>query len=47
MVLLDPDARNSLEIRIECNFAMPKSHLAVMKLGGAVSLPLLRAAIIL
>lgn len=31
---LDPDARHSLEIRIECKFSMPKSHRALMKLGG-------------
>lgn len=35
MVLLDPGARNSLEIRTEYNFSMPKSHRALTALGGA------------
>ena len=38
MVLLDLGVRNSLEIRIECNFSMPQSHLSIKKLGAAVKI---------
>lgn len=44
-MVLDFGAQNSLEIGIECHFSMPRSHLAIMKLG--VQLNPLRAIVVL